>query len=283
MRAEPLDGRAALQLHQIAQPVADRSWMQAAAGLVGEQHRRVGELAAYIVQEPAQHQVQVVEHRHPAGPGPGGAGAFAEADMELAERAPAEVHIGLIQQRAFLRAQTGVIQRSKQRVVPRRGRVLAGGGDPRLEEVEKLRHPLRGRRRQLGRGIIADMAGGVELIDRADQADPERGFDLGRLAGLQESMEPFEDLHVIAAGGGRPAGHRQVPDDSVDAFRSYLPGQTPQGGQGPLQQAGVVVDRHRAEPAGSPRGHEGLDALGLELPRVRSDRLLRDAAALDDL
>jgi hypothetical protein len=57
--------------------------MQIADGLVREQHWRVGELAPYVVQEPLQHQVQAVEHRHPARTRAGGVGALAEADVEL--------------------------------------------------------------------------------------------------------------------------------------------------------------------------------------------------------
>jgi hypothetical protein len=38
MRAEPVMGRAALQFHQVAQPIADGAAMQGPAGLVGEQY-----------------------------------------------------------------------------------------------------------------------------------------------------------------------------------------------------------------------------------------------------
>ena len=148
-----------------------------------------------------QDQVQPVEHRHPPRPRPGGVGALAEPDVQFPERAAAEVHIGAVQQRRLVRAQAGVIQRPEQRIVAGGGRVLAGGGDPGLEEVEELAHPLRGRRRQQSRRVVADMARGVELVDRADQPDPERGLDLHGLAGLQEPVEALEDLHIVTAGG----------------------------------------------------------------------------------
>src|SRR5438445_650589 len=86
-----------------------------------------------------------------------------------------------------------MIKSAEQRVVTSRWPVLAGGRDPDLQEAEELIHPLRGRRRQLRRRIVADVTGGVELIHRADQPHPERGLDLDRLAGLQEPVEPLKD------------------------------------------------------------------------------------------
>ena len=83
--------------------------MQAAAGFIGEQHRRVREPAAHVVKEPAQHQVQAVQHRYPPRPWPRGAGALTEPDMQLAERTPAEVHVRAVQQSRLLRPQPSVI------------------------------------------------------------------------------------------------------------------------------------------------------------------------------
>jgi hypothetical protein len=124
------------------------------------------------------------------------------------------------------------------------------------------------------------MPGGVELVHRADQAHPEDGLDLGGLAGLQEPVEALEDLHILPPGRRRPPRHCQLPDDPVDILWGHLPRWAAQRRQGPLQQAGVVVDGHRAEPARLPGGHERLDTLGLERPRVGGDRLLRDGPAL---
>ncbi|MEV8023057.1 hypothetical protein AB0O76_43580 [Streptomyces sp. NPDC086554] len=42
------------------------------------------------------------------------------------------------------------------------------------------------------------MPGSVELVDWTDQPDAERGLDLGCLAGLQEPVEPLEDLDILA-------------------------------------------------------------------------------------
>ncbi|MEU8874526.1 transposase domain-containing protein [Streptomyces javensis] len=44
MRAEPIRGRAPFELHEIAEPIANGPAMQDSAGLVGEQHRSVGNL-----------------------------------------------------------------------------------------------------------------------------------------------------------------------------------------------------------------------------------------------
>ncbi|MFJ3964810.1 hypothetical protein [Streptomyces sp. NPDC090036] len=138
--------------------------------------------------------------------------------MEFPERSPREVEVRAIQKRHLFRAQAGVIEGPEHRIVPGGGCVLAGGGDPGLEEVEELRDLLWGRWRQLGRGVITDMPGRVELIDRADQADAEPGLDLDGLAHLKEPVETLEDLHVLAAGGGRPPGKSQVSDDTVEGL-----------------------------------------------------------------
>ena len=146
MRAEPLGHRAALQLHQIPQPVADRSPVQRTTGLVGEQHRRVRELRTNIG-EPAQHQVQPVDHRHPPRPRPRRMRCLAEPHMQLAERTPPEMNVGDLQQCSLLRPQPAVIQRPEQGVIACRRRVFPGCRDPGLHELEEVRHPLRCRRR----------------------------------------------------------------------------------------------------------------------------------------
>ncbi|MGW4824627.1 hypothetical protein ACWEP4_38315 [Streptomyces sp. NPDC004227] len=210
-------------------------------------------------------------------------GALAEADVELAERAADEVHVRLVQQRCLLRAEPSVIQRPEHRIVPGGGSVLPRRGDPLLHEVEELRHSLRCGWWHQGRGVVADMSGGVELVDRADQADAERRLDLGSLAGLQKPVEPLEDLDVLTTRRGLAALHGEVTDHAVDVLRGHLPRWPAQRGQRPLQQTDVVVDGHRAEPAGPPRGDERVDACGLELPRIRDLWLLRNGPARDDL
>ncbi|MGE7391465.1 hypothetical protein ACQKM2_38950 [Streptomyces sp. NPDC004126] len=96
------------------------------------------------------------------------------------------------------------------------------------------------------------MPGRVELIDWADQADAETGFDLDGLADLKEPVEALEDLHVLAPGRGSPPGKGQVTDDTVDVFGSDVPGGPAQRGERPFQQSDVVLDRHRTEPTGPP-------------------------------
>ena len=93
VRGEPVGGRAALQVEQVTQPVADRAPVHPAAALVAEQRRRSREPGAHVVGEPAQDQVQPVQHRHPPRPRPRGLGALAEPDVDLAERAPPEMQV----------------------------------------------------------------------------------------------------------------------------------------------------------------------------------------------
>ncbi|MEU2021376.1 hypothetical protein ABZ565_04290 [Streptomyces sp. NPDC016469] len=96
------------------------------------------------------------------------------------------------------------------------------------------------------------MPGRVELIDWADQAHAGTSLDLDGLAQLKGPVEALEDLHVLAAGGGRPPGKSQVPNDTVDVFRGDVPGRSAQCGERPFQQSDVVLDGHRAEPTGPP-------------------------------
>jgi hypothetical protein len=63
------------------------------------------------------------------------------------------------------------------------------------------------------------MTGGVVLIHRADQPDPERGLDLNSLADLQEPVEALEYLQVIAARRRRPASTGQIAHHPVDIPR----------------------------------------------------------------
>ncbi|QTJ71024.1 hypothetical protein HYG77_36860 (plasmid) [Rhodococcus sp. ZPP] len=105
--------------------------------------------------------------------------------MQLAERAAPEVHVTAVEHHDLLGAQPGVIQRAEQRIVPGGRAVLAGGRNPRLEELEERRHPLRRRRRLRGRCVVADVARGVELVQRTGQPHPERCLDLRRFADLE--------------------------------------------------------------------------------------------------
>ncbi|MET8291397.1 hypothetical protein ABZV80_40400 [Streptomyces sp. NPDC005132] len=99
----------------------------------------------------------------------------------------------------------GVSQRTVQRWVTKRPGARRPPGPLQVRAIE---------RRQQSRGIVADMPGGVELVDRADESDSELGLDLDLncLAGLQEPVEALEDRHIPAPGARRPILHRQVTD-----------------------------------------------------------------------
>ena len=100
----------ALEFHQVPEPVADRPGGQLPAGLVAEQRSRAGEPAMNVIEEPAQLQVQAVQHRHPPRPGPRRARRLAEPHMQLPERAAAEVNVRDVQQDGLLAADPGVIE-----------------------------------------------------------------------------------------------------------------------------------------------------------------------------
>ena len=292
VRAEPYPARftaaiggSLLQVEQAGQAVADRAAVDPAAALVAEQRRAVTEPGTDFLQIPPQDQVQAIQHRHPPRPRAGCPGTLAEPDMQLAERPPAEVHVGPVQRSGLLRPQPGQIQRPEQRIVPAGRRVLAGAGDPLLEEIEELLHPRRARRRAHRRGVRADMPGRVELIHRVDQPDPEHCLDLARLARDKERVESLERLHVATAGrGGQPLG-AQPRDNPVDVFPGHVPRRTAAGGQGPFQEPGTVVHRGLTEAARDLRRLEREQAAILERHRIsgrrgrsRARRTARDQA-----
>jgi hypothetical protein len=253
-----------LQVEQAGQPVADRAAVDPAAALVAEQRRAVTEPGTDLLQIPPQDQVQAVQHRHPPRPRARCPGTLAEPDMQLAERPPAEVHVGPVQRSGLLRPQPSQIQRPEQLIVPAGRRVLAGAGDPLLEEIEELLHPLRARRRAHRRGVRADMPGRVELIHRVDQPDPEHRLDLARLARDQERMESLERLHVATPGrSGEPLG-AQPRDDPVHVFPGHVPRRTAASGQEPFQHPRTVVHRGLAEAARDLRRLERQQAAILE-------------------
>jgi hypothetical protein len=271
MRAEPVLSSRALELEQAAQPVADRAPVQPPAGLIGEQHRRIREPGPHVPQEPLQQHVQAIEHWHPPRPRSRGPRALAEPHVQLAERAAPELQVCDVEHGRLVGAQPGVIQGPEQGIITGGRAVLAGGGDPPPQEREEPLHPRCRRRRQLARRVTADMAGGVELIDRALQPDPEPRLDLGGLAGGQEPVEALERLHITAPGrGSQPAGGQRPGHDVI---RRDLPRWATQQREHPLQHPGVVLDRHRAEPARHPRRQVRLDALVLEPLRIRRHRL----------
>jgi hypothetical protein len=126
------------------------------------------------------------------------------------------------------------------------------------------------------------MPRGVELIDRALQPDPEHRLDLRRLAGGQEPVEALERLHIAPPGRGSQPASGQQTDHPVNILRGHLPRRAIQQREHPLQHPGVVLDRHRAEPAGRPRRQIRLHALILETPRFGWRQLPgRGQASLD--
>ena len=104
-------GGSLLQVEQAGQPVADPAPLDPAAALVAEQRPAVTEPGTDLLQIPPQDQVQAIQHRYPPRPRARCPGTLAEPDMQLAERAPAEVHVGPVQRSGLLRTQPGQIQR----------------------------------------------------------------------------------------------------------------------------------------------------------------------------
>jgi hypothetical protein len=143
VRAKTLLGWGTLQFEQVAQPVADGAAVDRAAPFVTKKRLGRRHFRPDVVDEPAQHQVQLVEHRDPAWPGARAAGAFAEADVDLPEGAPAEMQVDELQRGGLVCSQPGVIERPEEGVVPACGPELAGCGDPVAQEGEELLHPLR--------------------------------------------------------------------------------------------------------------------------------------------
>jgi hypothetical protein len=154
--------------------------------------------------------------------------------MQLPERTPPEVGVLPVEHHHLLRAQTGVIQGAEQRVVTSGRGVLAGSGDPTLEEIEEPAHPLGHRRHNSDDRVVTDMPRRVELIERARQPHPERGDDLGGLADLQEPMKPPEHLQVVPPGRRGPAFRRQRSDYPIDILRGDLPRRATQRREHPL-------------------------------------------------
>jgi len=110
VRTEPFLARCAFELEQIAQPVADRATVDRSAALVAEQCCRVTQPGADVIDEPAQDQIDLIKHRHPPRPRARPSRSLAEADMDLAERPPAEVDIAPIQRGGLLGPQPRQIQ-----------------------------------------------------------------------------------------------------------------------------------------------------------------------------
>ena len=272
VRREPAGGRAALQVEQMTQPVADRAPVHPAPALIAEQRRRSREPGAHVIGEPAQDQVQPVQHRHPPWPRPRRLGALAEPDMDLAERAPAEVQVPQLQRCRLLRPQARVIQRPVQRVVPSGRAELPRRGDPPPQELEELRQPLRRGRRRRRRRVIRHMPGSVELIQRALQPHAERGLDLARLASREELMETLEGLHVGAPGRRRDARRSPSAHHPVHVFPGDLPRGLAERRQHPLQPARRAVHRDLAEAPRHPRGGIRRRAVGLEPLRIGSNQ-----------
>ena len=100
------------------------------------------------------------------------------------------MHVRPVEHHRLLGAQARVIQHAEHRVIPSGRGVLTGGHDPALKEIEERGHPFRQRRRIRRWGIFADMPRGVELIHRADQADPERRLDLDSRGSAETGGNP---------------------------------------------------------------------------------------------
>jgi hypothetical protein len=124
---------------------------------------------------------------------------LAEPDMQLPERATAEMHIRPVQHRRLICPQPGVIQRPKQRVVTCGWGVLAGRRDPGFQELEEPGHPLgvggsieSGESSPTCREALNSSTGLVNRI-------PNSASNLHGLTHLQKLVETLERLHVAAA------------------------------------------------------------------------------------
>ena len=172
--------------------------MDRPAALITEQGLRIAQPGTHIINEPAQDQIEMIQHRHPPGPRPRPPGTLAETDMNLAKRPPPEMQIGQLQRSCLIGTQATVIQRPKQRIVTARGTELAGRRDPIPKETEEVLHPFHRRRRLLRRRVITHMPGRVELVDNLHQTHTERRLNLCCLTRNQEPVEILERLHITA-------------------------------------------------------------------------------------
>lgn len=272
MGAEPFALRPSLQLHHPPQPVPDGPSVQLAPGFVGKEHRGLREPPTDVVQIPPQHQIESIEHRHPAWPRPRSMRPLAEAHVQFSERPAVEMRVPEIKPGHLVRPQPGMIKRSEERIVPGRRGILAGRANALPHEGKEDLHAFHAWRGQQRRSFVADVPRGVEFINRAYQPDPERGLDLGGLARLQEPVEALERLDVAPPRGGGQTLHGQVTHHAVNVFVLGFPGGAADQREHPSQHPGLVLDRHEAESAGDPRTLVGVDAIGLELLRIHTDR-----------
>lgn len=143
-------------------------------------------------------------------------------------------------------------------------------GHPEPQEAEEFLHPGRSRGRTGGRRIIADVAAGMENIERVREPHTETGFDFGTVPGLQESEERPESHHVSAAGYRPDATRDQSRHGAVNVFGHQLPGRFPRQCQEPLKLPGAAVNGELAE---SPRNlacNEAVEADSLIDPRINA-------------
>lgn len=91
------------------------------------------------------------------------------------------VAVNVRQSRGYVRCRTEVLPR-------RLG--LADGDDPSLQHLEELGDPLRRRGWQVGRGVVIDVPGGVELVDRADQPDAKAASISAALRACKNRWKP---------------------------------------------------------------------------------------------
>jgi hypothetical protein len=139
---------------------------------------------------------------------------------------------------------------------------------PAHEEVEELLHPLGRWRGTRGGPVVADVAGGIELVEGVDEPGTEGHLDLGRLAGHEERVEALERVDVAPARRRRHGLGSQLADDSVDVLSRHLPGRPAAQGQHPFEHAVPVLDGDGAEAASDLRRHETVDACSLERLRI---------------
>ena len=246
-RAAQVRGRGLVQRGSEGIP-ADRP-----APLGGEQHRAgqlpvVAELAADLGHPPDQQRPGVTEHRHQPFPRPRPARPLAHPDMDLAQRAVAEVQVLQPQPAQLPQPQPHLPGQPGHRVVPGRSKPLARtcqvstpGGEERRQRGGRGRHPDL---------EITAVAGPVALINRGGHHTAGQLADLTPVTGLQEPEEQI-DRPGLAAPGPRRLVPLDLAEEPVSMRGLDLPHRNPGPVQELLHRGGLAADRAVGHAMGS--------------------------------
>ena len=212
----------------------------------------VGELAADVGHPPDQQRPGVAEHRHHPLPRPGSARALAQPDVDLAQRAVAEVQVLQPQPAQLPQPQPGLGGQPGHRVVPGGGQPLARRGQ--LARARRRRTPP-ARPATAGRGRGSRrMAGPVALIDRGGDHPAGQLVDLAPVAGLQEPEEQV-DRPGLAAPGLRRLVPLLLAQEPVGVRGLDLPREHARMLQELLHRGDLAADRAVGHAVGQPGQH----------------------------